>query len=171
MRHFFHWFFFFFNIYLFLERGEEREINISVWEECLSVASHKAPTGDLAYNSGWELNQWLATFGSVGQHSVHWATPARAPVSAFKGRNFSFYFPSIFLTFSFLIMFDVPMVNSYLQELKATCRSRLYYVGTRILRLEVIKQAEQQLLRETTALASPFFDMDNWHFSQFLCNV
>ena len=66
-------------IYLFLERGRERE-----WEgekhPCV-VASHASPTADLAHNAGmcpeWELNQW--PFGSqASQHSIHWTTSARA---------------------------------------------------------------------------------------------
>ena len=69
----------FLNFYLFIfrERGRERE---GVKHHCV-VASHTTSTGDLACNPGtcpeWELNQW--PFGS--QHSIHWPTPVRAEQS------------------------------------------------------------------------------------------
>ena len=58
---------FFLRFYLFLERREGRKIemerNISVWEKHQWVASHTAPTQELAGNPGmssdWELNQRL----------------------------------------------------------------------------------------------------------------
>ena len=70
-------FFLRFSIYLFLERGEEREKerngNIDVPEMYQSVASFMPSTGDLACNSGmcpdWESNQCPFTSQS---------TPARA---------------------------------------------------------------------------------------------
>ena len=55
---------FFLRFYLFIFRGEGREEggNIEVWEINQSVASHTAPTGDLACNPGmcpaWESNWW-----------------------------------------------------------------------------------------------------------------
>ena len=63
---------FFLIFYLFLDRGEEREREISVW-------SHVPPTGDLAHSPHvpW-LGMEPATFWFAGQHSIHWATPARA---------------------------------------------------------------------------------------------
>ena len=79
-------------IYLFLERGEEtekeREWSIDVWEIRRSVASHTSSSGDLPHNPGmcpdWELNLRFA-----GQHSIHWATPARA------GSQFLIYWSSL----------------------------------------------------------------------------
>ena len=77
-------FFLFFKdfIYLFLERGEGRERGR---ETSMCGCPSHAPPGDLACNPGlcpaWEPGTlWFA-----GQHSIHWATPARA--------GFNFYWP------------------------------------------------------------------------------
>ena len=54
-------FFFFWRFYLFLKRGEGRGERGEVKHQCV-VASHVAPTGDLAHDPGmcpdWESNQW-----------------------------------------------------------------------------------------------------------------
>ena len=64
-------------IYLFRQRGRggERE---GEKHQCV-VASHMPPTGGLAHNPRHVA--WLrikpATLQFAGQHSIHWATPAR----------------------------------------------------------------------------------------------
>ena len=54
-------FFFFWRFYLFLKIGEWRGERGEVKHQCV-VASHVAPTGDLAHDPGmcpdWESNQW-----------------------------------------------------------------------------------------------------------------
>ena len=81
-----------FHLILEKERGKEndRERNINVWLPLMCP-----PTGDLARNPGmcpdWESNQWTLWF--TGQHSIHWATPARADRFFWKdlyGRKRSF---------------------------------------------------------------------------------
>ena len=73
-------------IYLYLERGEEKEKegerNIHVREKYWLVASHTPPNGDLTHNPGvcpdWELNLW--PFGSQAalnplSHTSHGRNP------------------------------------------------------------------------------------------------
>ena len=59
-------------LFYFLERGREK--NISVW------LPHMPPTVDLAHNPGVcpRLGIEPATLWFAGQHSIYWATPARA---------------------------------------------------------------------------------------------
>ena len=75
---FFFVFFFKDFISLFLERGEGNEKEREK-RQCV-VASHIAPSGDLACNPGvcpdWESNWW--PFGSHAGTQSTWATPARA---------------------------------------------------------------------------------------------
>ena len=72
---------------LFIFREGERE---KEKHQCV-VASCTPPTGDLAHNPGlwpdWESDQ--QPFGFTGQHSIHWATPARAEnmISKVSWRN------------------------------------------------------------------------------------
>ena len=65
-------------IYLFLERGRERERE-GEKHQCV-VASHAPATGDLACNPGIcpRLGIELETLWFTGQHSIHRATQARA---------------------------------------------------------------------------------------------
>ena len=71
-------------IYLFLERGEEREKgrerNISVWLP-LVRHPHWGP-GPQPRHVPW-LGIKPATPWFTGRHSIHWAAPARAPVGTF----------------------------------------------------------------------------------------
>ena len=73
-----------FYLFIFRERGREGERE-GEKHQC-RAASHLAPTGDLAWNPGicpdWELNQ--QPFGFAGQHSIYWATQARAISPIFK---------------------------------------------------------------------------------------
>ena len=82
-------FFFYFKdfIYLFIfremgregEREREREKLWCVWDTltgCLSHAPNQGP-GPQPRHVPW-LGIELATFWFIGQHSIHWATPARA---------------------------------------------------------------------------------------------
>ena len=61
-------------IYLFLERGKERERNISVW---LPLHAPNWGPGSQPRHVPW-LGIEPATLWFTGQHSIHWATPARA---------------------------------------------------------------------------------------------
>ena len=72
-----------FYLFIFRERGREGERK-GEKNQCV-VASHAPHTGDLAHNPGmcpqprhvpW-LGIKLATLWLAGQHSIHWATPAR----------------------------------------------------------------------------------------------
>ena len=67
-------------VYLFLESGEgreeERKRNISVW---LPPTPHNWAPGLQPRHVPW-LGIEPATLWFTGQHSVHWATPARAAV-------------------------------------------------------------------------------------------
>ena len=63
-----------FRFYLFLERGEGRDRNISVQEK-----------GCLSHTRNWAATQACAlignqTFQLASQHPVHWATSARAKI-------------------------------------------------------------------------------------------
>ena len=77
-------------IYLFLERGEERERE-GEKHQCV-VASHTPPTGDQTYNPGtcpdWELNQQL-----FGSHTSTRSTEPHQPGQA----TFNVQFKSHFL--------------------------------------------------------------------------
>ena len=59
------------------------ERNIDVWEIHQLVASCMPPNGDPACNSGmcpdWEIEP--VTLWFPDQHSIHWATPARAQLN------------------------------------------------------------------------------------------
>ena len=72
-------FLFFKILFICIERGREGEREGKKKHQCV-VASHMPQTGDLAHNPGmcpeWELSQRPFWFAS--QHSVHWATEARA---------------------------------------------------------------------------------------------
>ena len=70
-------FFFFFKdfIYLFLERGEERERNIDVWLPLVSQP-HRGPSPQPRHVPRPGIKP--ATLWFTGRHSVHWATPAWA---------------------------------------------------------------------------------------------
>ena len=70
--------FFFFKdfIYLFLEREEGREKEKERYIGCLLHAPHWGPGPQRRYVP-W-LGIKLATFWFTGQHSITWATPARA---------------------------------------------------------------------------------------------
>ena len=80
-------------IYLFSERRErrekERERNINVWEIHRSVATRTPLTRDLHPQP--RRVPWLGieqvTFGFTGQHTVHWATLARAIFSPLDCTN------------------------------------------------------------------------------------
>ena len=80
----FYFLFFIFRFYLFIFREREREGDRGgekhrcARDISISCLLH-APLGDLSRNPGMcpdrESNQWLFQF--TGQHSIHWATPAR----------------------------------------------------------------------------------------------
>ena len=76
-----YWFFFKIFIYLFLDRGEEKERNINVWLP-LTYPPHWGP-GLQPSHLPW-LGIGLLTLWFAGQHSVHWATTARATEYFFK---------------------------------------------------------------------------------------
>ena len=71
-------------IYLFLERREvagEREWETSMWG-CLSCAPNWGP-GPKPRHVPW-LGIELVTVWYVGQHSIHWASPAQAMIVILK---------------------------------------------------------------------------------------
>ena len=76
-------FFKIFYLFIFLERGEEREKkmekNTSVREKYQLIASSLPSTRDLAHSTGMCLD-WNQTsnFQFAGLHPTHWATPVRA---------------------------------------------------------------------------------------------
>ena len=71
---------FFKDIFIFRERGGEGERE-GVKHQCV-VACCVSPTGDVACNPGMcpRSGIELATHWFTGQHSIHWATPARAKI-------------------------------------------------------------------------------------------
>ena len=71
---------FFYCIYLFLESGRERERE-GEKHQCV-FASHVPHTGDLAHNPGTcpGLGIEPATLWFADLCSIHWTTPARAPL-------------------------------------------------------------------------------------------
>ena len=101
-------FFSFFKILLglFLERGEgrekDRERNINMW---LPLPHPQLGTWPTTRHVPW-LGIELATLWFTGQHSVHWATPARAQYSFLKTTFcaydlFCFFLPFICYSYVF----------------------------------------------------------------------
>ena len=75
-------------IYLFLERGEGREKNINV---CLPLMW--PPLGIWPATQACALiGNWTADPLVCSPHSIHWATPARAPSLFVKNNFFSVWF-------------------------------------------------------------------------------
>ena len=77
---------FYYNLFVFIERGGEREReerNINVWLLLVSPLLGTWPT-----TQAYALMPWLgiepATLWFAGRHSIHWATPARASFNTFK---------------------------------------------------------------------------------------